>query len=128
MNNIFSISYWLNMRPNVIEASVQKYFIAFVILLLMLTILFSVLKAKNKSLYNKIWRKLNTFFLTNFIIGLLFLFFAYEMIPFLSSRFWLILWFLCDTVWLFFIIKVLMDIPKIREAIAKEREFKKYIP
>jgi hypothetical protein len=128
MKNLFSISYWLNLRPNSFEPTAQRYFIIIVVLLLILTIVFSILKSKNRSFYNKIWRKLNTFFLTNFVIGLLFLFFYYEMIPFLSSRFWLILWTIGDLVWLFFIIKILVEIPKIREAIAKEKEFKKYIP
>jgi hypothetical protein len=128
MKNFFSFSYWLNLRPNPIEPTAQKFFLSFVIILLVLTVVFFVLKLKNRSFYNRIWRKLNTFFLTNFIVGLLFLFFAYEMIPFLSSRFWLLLWLMSDLVWLYFIIRLLMGVPKIRKAIAKEKEFKKYLP
>ena len=64
----------------------------------------------------------------NFFVGLILLFFSHELIPFLSARFWFLLWGLGIAVWLVFIFKALVAIPKKKKQIEKEREYKKYIP
>ncbi|OGF24220.1 hypothetical protein A3H66_02200 [Candidatus Falkowbacteria bacterium RIFCSPLOWO2_02_FULL_45_21] len=81
-----------------------------------------------KSLYAAVWRVLYYFFLTNAIIGLILLFFNYEMVPFLSARFWFLFWGAGMIVWLFFIYKIIIKIPHKKEQLEKEKEFKKYIP
>ena len=128
MHNFFSLKYWFDLRPEALANTGQRYFLSFIIVLLGLTITSGILKAKQKSLYNKIWKKFNSFFLTNFIISLLLLFFTYEMVPFLSARFWFLLWGLSILVWIFFIGKEFIKIPKIKQEIEKEKEYKKYIP
>ena len=69
-----------------------------------------------------------TFFLTNAGLGLLLIFFNYEMVPFLSARFWLLLWAVSMLVWIFFIYRIVIKIPEKRERLEKEKEFKRYIP
>lgn len=71
---------------------------------------------------------MNTFFFSNFIIGLFMLFFSYEMIPFLSTRVLYLLWLVMMLVWLGFILRDLAKIPKLIEEKKKEHEYKKYIP
>lgn len=79
-------------------------------------------------MYSSFWSGLYTFFLTNTIIGLLLTFFNYEMVPFLSARFWFLLWVISMLVWLYFIYRVAAKIPAKRAQMEKEKEFRKYIP
>ena len=62
------------------------------------------------------------------MIGLLLTFFNYEMVPFLSARFWLLLWAAGMVVWLAFIIGLVVKIPQRKVLLEKEKEFKKYVP
>jgi hypothetical protein len=66
--------------------------------------------------------------LTNLIIGIFFLFFTFELIPLLSARFWFLLWGIGILIWLSFIGRAVTKIPKLREEMAKEEVYKKYIP
>ncbi|MEK7203042.1 MAG: hypothetical protein AAB653_01880 [Patescibacteria group bacterium] len=129
MSNLLSWNFWFNLRPGALTLLPQKIFLIFVIALIFFTALFSYIKAvKNKGLYVKLWGKLYFFSLVNSIIGLLMMFFNYEMAPFLTMRFWYLLWFIGSVVWLFYIIKEIMKIPEKKQQLKKEKEFKKYIP
>ncbi|MEA3398788.1 MAG: hypothetical protein U9R06_03545 [Patescibacteria group bacterium] len=129
MSNLFSLSYWTNMRPGELGMYAQFFFVGFVVVLLLVYFLcWTIKKQKRKSLYNRIWRKISSFSLANFIISLFLLFFVYENLPFLSMRLWFLLWVAGMLVWLYFIIKEILKIPNIKEEMAKEEEFNKYIP
>ncbi|MCK5510685.1 hypothetical protein KAI65_04060, partial [Candidatus Parcubacteria bacterium] len=105
-----------------------RLIVVFLISLLIGAVFFKILKNRKRNLYNKIWSKLHLFSLSNLIIGLFLLFFSYELLPFLSMRLWLLLWGLGMIVWLAFIFKIFNEIPKIKEKMAKEDEYKKYLP
>ena len=90
--------------------------------------MFKILKNRKRNLYNKIWNKLHFFSFTNLIIGLVLLFFGYETLPFLSMRFFVLLWGIGMIVWLMFIFKIFNEIPRIKEKMAKEDQYKKYLP
>jgi len=129
MEYFFDLEYWFNLRPESLTAQGQRNFFIFIIILAIFTFIFIILKSRFKrGLFNRIWKKLYSFNLTNLIIGLFLFFFFYESIPFLSARFWLLTWWLSMIVWIYFIVKELVKIPKIKEELAKEKEFKKYIP
>ena len=85
-------------------------------------------KFKQRGLYFKIWKHINLFAISNFVIGLFLLFFAYEALVMLSMRFFFLLWFLGMLIWLGFIIRDFIKIPELREKLKKEAEYKKYIP
>ena len=89
---------------------------------------FFIFNQAQKSIYNRILRKLSNFCLGNVVIGLIILFFSYEMVPLLSSRFWFLIWGIEMAVWLFFIFRITREIPKKKEEMEKDKEFKKYIP
>ena len=128
MRNLLSWHFWLNTRPDNLATNIFYYFVLLLGLMVFLTVIFGMLKAKKRGLYYRIWAKLYNFFLTNFFIGLLLLFFTYEAIPFLSTRVWFLLWLAAAGTWLVFIGKLLVSIPKIKLEKARENEFKKYIP
>lgn len=131
MKNLLSIHFWFNVRPPQLTPLSQYLLIGLVILFLGSAIFFFFKKRKKgtkKNFYLEIWRNLYTFCLTNAILGSLFLFFNYQMIPFFSSRFWYVVWFLVMVTWIFFIIKKLKTVPeKIKQAEQQEK-YKKYLP
>ena len=117
------------MRPEPLSQQYLEVFTISVVAFFALTIASAILKSRfKKYIYGRLLNSLYSFFLANAIIGLLLLFFTYELIPFLSSHFWLLVWGISMLVWLGFIIKKLLDIPKRKEELSKEKEFKKYIP
>lgn len=129
MGNLLTFKFWLDLRPEGLTPVFQKFFIIFVALLFVLTLIFAYIKSKQKkNLYSQFWRSLYYFNLTNVIIGAFLLFFNYEIVPFLSSRFWFLLWAMLIIVWLFFLYKILVGIPRKKAQLEKEKEFKKYIP
>jgi len=129
MSNLLTWRFWFDLRPGILTPVPQKIFLIFVITLIFFTIIFGVVKKiKSKGLYSKQWKGLHSFSLINSVIGLLLMFFNYEAVPFLTSRFWYLLWFIGLIVWLFYIIKAAAGIPEKKQQLEKEKEFKKYIP
>jgi uncharacterized membrane protein YfcA len=128
MNKFLDLHFWFNIRPGNLSSNALIAIIVILAIFLAGTILSSFSKFKKRNLYFKIWKRVNVFCLTNFIVGLFLLFFAYEALVMLSMRFLFFLWFLGIAVWLGFITKDLIKIPEIREKIKEEEEFKKYIP
>ncbi len=125
--NLLSLGFWFNTRPGALIPSMQKGFIAFLGLLVVVFVVFLILQ-KKKTIYRNLFRKLGSFSISNAILGAIILFFIYESVPFLSARFWILLWVIGMIVWLYFILKRIKEIPKRKEELEKEKEFKKYIP
>jgi len=127
MQNLLTLKYWFDLRPEPLILAAQKVFIFAITIFIILTVAIAFLKNKN-SLYKGILKKLYAFCLANSLIGLILFFLNYEMIPFLSARAWLGLWIIITLAWLFFILKKLKTIPETKKQLAKEQELKKYIP
>jgi len=128
MGNLFSLHFWFNLRPPALLPIYQKFFIGLVIALIVASFIFWFIKSKRRNVYINFWRNLYYFSFTNSFIGIVLLFFSYELVPFLSARFWFLLWGAGIIAWLIFIFKSLIAIPKRRKKIAEEEEYKKYIP
>jgi hypothetical protein len=129
MGNFLNLDFWFSLRPGAFINLSLKIVLGFIILLIILTIASGVVKKRwAKSLYSSFWSSLNSFFWANTIIGLFLTFFNYEMVPFLSARFWFLLWAISMLVWLYFICRVIIKIPQKKIQLEKEREYKKYIP
>lgn len=128
MGNIFSLSFWFNTRPGLLMPIYSNIFIGFIIFLLIAFIVFSILQKKKKGAFTSFLRRLSSFSIINAIIGLILLFFVYELIPFLSARFWLLFWGIGMIVWLVTIFKKLRTVPVRKKQLEDEKEFKKYIP
>ncbi|MFH1662297.1 MAG: hypothetical protein ABIA02_04335 [Candidatus Falkowbacteria bacterium] len=129
MQNLLSLDFWFNVRPGSLAPIYQRSFIIFIVILIIAFIALNFIKSRNKdNLYNCFWSSLSNFCLANIIIGLFLLFFTYELVPLLSSRFWFLLWGFGMIVWLIFIFRKLKSIPEKRKKIENQREYKKYIP
>lgn len=127
MNNLLTWSFWFNLRPPSLLPVFNNLFIAFLVILL-LTAIISVYFKTKKKIYRSFWKKLYNLSATNLIIGLFLFFFNYQQAPFLSARFWLIIWALLIITWLLFLIRSLKKIPIKRKEIEAKKEFDKYIP
>ncbi len=129
MSNWLNLKMWFSMNPGSL-LPVFHYALIIIVILFLLALIFFKFKYKEnkKNLYSKIYLSLFNFSLTGVIIGSLILFFTYERVPFLSARFWFIVWFSVHAVWGWFIYKKLKKIPEIKQEIKKRKEYKKYIP
>ena len=128
MGKLLNWNFWLNMSPGSFTSVSFYVFLLILAVFLVLALVSGSFKKKKRGPYFRIWRKLNVFAWSNLLIGLLLLFFAYELIPILSARIWVLLWGAGALVWLGFVLKSIKKIPKIKEKIQKEQEYKKYIP
>jgi hypothetical protein len=128
MGNLLSLKFWFNLRPGALLPVYQKAFIIFILSLVIFYFFSRFFTGRKKGLYTFLWRRLQSFSLANAIIGLVLLFFSYELIPFLSSRFWFLLWAIIMLVWLVFVGKSLLAIPDKKKKFEEEKEYKKYIP
>jgi len=125
---LFTFNYWFNTRPNPISGLSESLLAFFIILFIVLTIIAKIKTNKKQIIYSKIWDKIFIFSLTQSIFGVLLFFFNYQMVPILMSRFWFLLWLIMILVWCYILFKQIKKIPERKETIAKEKEFKKYIP
>lgn len=129
MGNFLTLNFWFSLRPGAFIGPTLKIILGFIFLLIVLALAAGIGKKRwSKSLYTGLWQSLYYFFLTNAIIGLILTFFNYEMVPFLSARFWFLLWGLGLIIWLVFIYRTIIKIPQKKARLEKEKEFNKYIP
>jgi hypothetical protein len=127
MNKFFDPLFWFNQRPGLFTTGFRNVFIGLLVVFLVAAIVSLILKGK-KGFLSKFWSKVFNLSLVSFIVGILLLFFNHEMIPFLSSRFWFLLWAIGFITWSVFIIRYLKTLPAKKKELEQEREYKKYIP
>lgn len=127
MTNLLTWRFWFTLRPEALTPQIQQCFIWLLITFAVIAILIAIIKRRG-GIYRGLFNRLYGFFLSNAIIGLIILFFNYEMVPFFSARFWFGLWALVMIVWLVLILKKLKTIPLQKKQKEQEQELKKYIP
>ncbi len=127
MKNLLTLSYWFSLRPESLIPLAQKLFIAFIIFLAALAVVIALIKRKG-GIYRGFLNRLYTFSLSNALIGLILLFFNYELVPFFSARFWLGLWVIIMIAWLITILRSLKAIPTQKKQREEELARKKYLP
>lgn len=127
MNNLITWHFWFNLRPAALLPLFLNFLYALSLLLIVGCIIAYFLKAKS-GIYNGFWSKAFNFSLTNGLIGAFLAFVNYELVPFFSARFFLLLWVLSMILWLYFIILNLKTIPEKALKLKKEQEYRKYLP
>ena len=127
MSTLLTLTFWFNLRPGSMGSNPRNIFIGFIALLIIASVIFFIAKRK-KGAYRRLFSNFYNFSLSNAIIGLMLLFFNYEIVPFFSAYFWYLLWIIIMIAWL---IGILLKIKKI---ISKKKdqveidEIKKYLP
>jgi len=129
MNNLISLAFWFNSRPEPLSYYGQRILttIAAISGIILIIVLIKAYGEK-LSLYKPSIDKLMPFCVTNIIISIYIFFVNYELIPVLRSRIWYIIWLLVAVFWLINIIKDFFKRAKRRVKLAKEAEIKKYLP
>jgi hypothetical protein len=128
MNNLLDSNFWFNVSPGAFAGLTLKIILGVVLLLIVAAVALRIYKAKRRGIYGSLLARLSTFFSVFAIFILIFLFFNYEIIPILSSRFWYPLIVVIMGVWLVFILRSLKDIKLKKEETEKQKEIKKYLP
>jgi len=105
----------------------RNLFIGLIVILIIAAIYFFINK-KRKGLYRNFFSSLYNFCISNVIIGLLLLFFNYEIVPFFSAYFWYLIWFVAALWWFISILLKLKKIASKKKEIAKKDEITKYLP
>ena len=129
MNELLSLTFWFNSRPEAISHLGQKI-LASISAIMGLIYIIVIIRAYSEKLniYKPSIERLLSFSITNIIICVYIAFVNYELIPVLRSRIWYIIWSIIEIIWLFVITKDFFKKAKRREILAKEAEMKKYLP
>jgi hypothetical protein len=127
MTNLLTLNYWFSVNPGALSNLGFNVLLSFTAILLIIGLISIVLKRK-KGIYRGAFNSIYDFSVANFILGLLFLFFHYENIPFFTARFWLAIWLIGIIIWVYFIVKKIKKIPERKKELEMEREKKKYLP
>ena len=129
MKELLNYRYWFNSRPEPLWPNDDKIIMWLFGFMVVLGLASFFLKRQNgQNPYRKILVSLFSLSWVNLLIGSVLLFFSYELVPFLASRFWLILWALEAVIWIFFIFRDLLEIPKLIAKSESEKQYKQYIP
>jgi len=126
MGHLFNLNYWFNLRPAILSSLGQTMFVALLVVFIASIIIF--ITKKKMGVYRGFFRKISDFCVGNLIIGGVLFFFNYEIIPFFSARFWLLLWGIVMATWMYFIIKSLKKVKNTKKEQDKIDEYNKYLP
>jgi glucan phosphoethanolaminetransferase (alkaline phosphatase superfamily) len=127
MNNLLNVRFWFNSQPEALLPQSSYILIALIALMFVLAVAAWILKSR-KGFYRRLWGKLGIFFISNTLIGFVLWFFSEELVPFLSARFWYLLWLAGIIAWLFFLARSVKNLPEKKKELQREEELKKYIP
>ena len=132
MNNIFTLSYWFNLRPVFFVNWASHLLLLFFILLFAGGIFAKmyVVKYKVDKLLKKGIRRVGDSLIVMSLVGFILYFFSYEEIYVFSMRIWYVVWLILFAWWLWTIYQyITVEIPRKRamqaEREAKQKWFKK---
>jgi len=129
--NFFSWHYWFAVQPGVASKILLEILIILVVGCFLAAVVFHyVARAKKEDPVTvRILKKLNGLFSFLTFVGVFILLFFWQQVPYLSSRFWLVVWFLLVVVWVGFIIRYALFVaPKRRARLEEEKKYKQYLP
>jgi len=127
MSILLNPDFWFNLRPGSLGSTPRNIFIGLILALIIFAVLLFIAK-KKKGSFKNLFASLYNFCISNAFIGLLILFFNYEIIPFFSAHFWFLLWLIIAIWWMFNILKKLKKISIQKKQKTEVDEIKKYLP
>ena len=129
---IFEMSYWFTTAPGPISRSTAYIFLVLfgVCIIAGVGSVFYRKKVKNlDKMYKDIYTRSTNALLTMGFLGLLWLFFSYETIPFFSGRYFFIVWFLGCISWAYLIYNyAVYEVPKRIQKRDNQLRMRKYMP
>lgn len=125
---LLSLAWWFDRVPKQDPTALKMYFIVFLALVIIGAVVRMLSKRRLKDRFAlEIASRTATLLVIMGILGLGYWFLAFERIPFLSSRFWLLVWLIGALIWLWSILKfAYKTVPKERDRLNKRKDQKKY--
>lgn len=127
------LSFWFAMRPAPMSKEFTIAAAVFFGLFIAAKIVLRIIMEKQKKLMTAADKKLSnmiqSFCLTMGSLGLLWTFFAYEGLPILASRYWVLLWLLGAIIWAYFIVRYYaLEYTDFKERLTAREKLEKYLP
>ncbi|MFA5413740.1 MAG: hypothetical protein WC348_04365 [Patescibacteria group bacterium] len=127
---LLDLNFWFALRPTALsEKTTIILAIGFAVFLVLGIICGFLAKTKKQNPpMVKLLRKFKKMFSTMAVVGFIVLFFTYEQIYLLGSRFWFLAWFIGLVVWVVFIVLyAARKMPKEKDELEKKQKYLKYL-
>lgn len=127
----FELSYWFTANPGVLSDATTIAAAVFFGLFIVARVALAFSPRYSPAALDKpgtlLMGKITTYLVTMGILGYLLLFFAYQMVPFLSMRFFFLVWALGAVLWAYQIwYFAATEVVRMREEIQKKEQMGKY--
>jgi hypothetical protein len=127
-SKIYDVKYILAQQPSYEMKFLVPMLVVYTVFLIFGALSFILFKKKDK-VYSYFYNELLKYFFVIGSVGLLFLFFRLEELPFLSMRLWFLVIGIVAIIWgIKILIYRLIILPKEIASLSKFKEFKKYLP
>lgn len=127
---LLDLNFWFALRPAALSERTMVILVVGFAVFLVLAIVCGIsakIKKQNPPLV-KLFRKVKKMLSTMGILGFIVLFFSYEQIYLLGSRFWFLLWFIGFVVWtVFIVLYAVKKMPKEKDELEKKQKYLKYL-
>jgi hypothetical protein len=133
VKQLFELSYWLTPHPGPLDIKTIIFFLILFGSGIAGKIGLKIYQKKNKAILakpqKKLFSKIESMCLTMGILGLAWLFFAYETISFLSGRYLFVAWCVSLGMWIYFIWHYYdTEIQPAIQALKEREQIEKYLP
>lgn len=128
---LLDLNFWFSLRPAApSDKTTIILAVCFAIFLAAGIVCGFLIKSKKQNPpLAKLFRKLKKMLQTMAVVGFILLFFSYEQIYFMGSRFWFLAWFIGLVVWAVFIaLYALRKMPAEKSELEKKQKYLKYLP
>ena len=132
-NRLFELIFWLDLAPTGLHVRTAMLFASFFIIMILLKFVGKLVYMRYKKELlgpeKRMIRMIESFLLTMGFTGIIWTFFAYEGLPVVAARFWVIVWLVSAALWVYVIIYyMLVDMPKELKNLQHKERFEKYLP
>ncbi len=132
-NRLFDLIFWFDMAPTGLHLRTAIVFASFFIMLLLFKFVGKLVYMRYKKELlgpeKRMIRMIESFLLTMGFAGLAWTFFAFEGLPVVAARFWMLVWALSAVLLLYVIAYyILVDMPNELKSLQHKERFEKYLP
>ncbi len=132
-NRFFDVFYWFNFEPNTLSLRTAFFWFSFFAFFIVLKFLGKIVvqhyKKELLAPEKRLLSKTESMFLTMGFAGIAWTFFAYEGLPIISARFWMIVWLVSFVLWAYIIAHyALVEVPPLLRDYREKEKREKYLP
>lgn len=133
IKQLFELAYWINPNPGIMSVGTTLFIGSLFVLCLVLKFFGRMIYFQNRKNLAKPEKKLlfmtESLLLTMGSLGLVWLFFAYQTVPYVSTRFIFLIWVVGFFVWAYIIAQyAFTEFPKAMQSIKERERLEKYLP